>query len=284
MTDNFRETQRIIQQHLDSSLVTSHILGDNNPVLAIERHLSVKSTATLPALNDPTLFVHLGGGKATTGDLEVFSLPSYSVLAINNKAMQWQLGGTLDIADIYFNDMAQTQLSSALPENEAPLVFSDALISALTRELLNQGGIKNKKYFKSLGKTLLLHLLEVIKKNKNSDDLYFGQNNIFCIHKAINYIHDHLSEDLSSEHLAKQVSLSTGHFRRLFRQLTKCPPHQYIQKVRLERAREMLTTTDQPLADIAIEIGYSDQAHMTRSFKEAYDLPPAQFRKSSRHS
>ena len=82
--------------------------------------------------------------------------------------MQWQLGGTNDLAAIYFNDMAQTQLSSALPENEAPLVFSDALISALTRELLNQGGIKNKKYFKSLGKTLLLHLLEVIKKNKNS--------------------------------------------------------------------------------------------------------------------
>ena len=284
MTDNFRETQRIIQQHLDSSLVTSHILGDNNPVLAIERHLSVKSTATLPALNDPTLFVHLGGGKATTSDLEVFSLPSYSVLAIKNEVTEFQIGGTLDCAVIYFNDMAQTQLFSALPGNEAPLIFSDALISALARQLLNQGGIKNKKYLKTLGKTLLLHLLEVVRQNKSSDDLYFGQNNIYCIHKVINYIHDHLAEDLSSEHLAKQVSLSTGHFRCLFQQLTKCPPHKYIQKVRLERAREMLVTTDQPLADIATEIGYSDQAHMTRSFKEAYDVPPAKFRKSSRNN
>ena len=284
MPDNLRECQQIIQQALDSSLVASHAIGDNSPVLLVERHLSVKSVVVFPAINKPIMLVHLGGGKVTALDPELFSLPSFGAVTVSKKVVNWHLGGTLDLAVIYFNNRAQTQLLRALPKDEGPLLFRDAVVSALTRELLSQDIFINKNHSKTLGKTLLLHLIEIAKRSsKNSGHLYFGQNNIFSIHKVINYIHDHLSENLSSEHLAKQASLSTGHFRRLFQQFTKRPVHKYIRNMRLERTRELLMTTDQPLADIATEIGYSDQAHMTKSFKEAYGVSPAKFRKSSRN-
>ena len=284
MPDNLRECQQIIQQTLDSSLVSSHAFGDNSPVLMIERHLCVKPLIVFPAFKYPILMVHLGGGKVSTTDLDLFSLPSFAAIPVTNKKSRWHTGGTFDVACIYFTEKAQAKLLRAIPKEAGALVFSDALVNALARELLDQEAGINKSYFKTLSKTLMLQLIKVAKRSgKRGSDLYFGQNNIFSINEVLNYIHNHLAEDLSSEHLAIQVSLSTSHFRRLFLRMTKRTPHKYIQKRRLERARELIITTDQPLADIATEVGYSDQAHMTRRLKEAYGVSPAKFRKSSRN-
>jgi AraC-like DNA-binding protein len=56
---------------------------------------------------------------------------------------------------------------------------------------------------------------------------------------------------------------------------------EYVRKLRVEKARKELLTTDKPLSTIAFDAGFSDQAHFSRVFKELTGLTPGAFRRST---
>jgi AraC family transcriptional regulator len=60
------------------------------------------------------------------------------------------------------------------------------------------------------------------------------------------------------------------------------PPHTYVLRRRLERAREALQTSDEPLLAIALRLGFSDQPHLTRLFRRRFGVPPGAFRRVDR--
>jgi len=80
--------------------------------------------------------------------------------------------------------------------------------------------------------------------------------------------------------LAREVGLSRAHFARAFKISMGVPPHHYVTACRVTRAKELLSKTDQPLADIALEVGFSSQAHFTNRFREYVELTPRQYRRS----
>lgn len=93
------------------------------------------------------------------------------------------------------------------------------------------------------------------------------------------YVASNLERPLSVALLAKQEDLSIDRFSRLFRLSFDCAPHQYVLKVRIERARELLACQDLSLAEIAFATGFADQSHLTRHFKRCFGTPPRQWRK-----
>jgi AraC family transcriptional regulator len=82
--------------------------------------------------------------------------------------------------------------------------------------------------------------------------------------------------------LAQLAGLSTSHFARSFRRSVGVPPHAYVKQRRVARAREMLATTDLPVAEIALVLGFSDQSHFTRRFREMMGVPPGAYRLQNR--
>ncbi|MCY1557014.1 HTH-type transcriptional regulator CdhR [compost metagenome] len=56
------------------------------------------------------------------------------------------------------------------------------------------------------------------------------------------------------------------------------PPHRYVMKARLERARDLLMQTDLPILHIALECGFNTQSHLTAAFKAAHATTPAEYR------
>jgi AraC family transcriptional regulator len=94
----------------------------------------------------------------------------------------------------------------------------------------------------------------------------------------LNYIHEHLAEDLSAGILADRAEVSLAHFRRLFQEAVGLPPHRYILSIRLERARKLLTMSSLPIVRIAQECGFSSQSHMTACFRAAHAVTPAYYR------
>ncbi|WP_408056533.1 helix-turn-helix domain-containing protein [Tardiphaga alba] len=64
-----------------------------------------------------------------------------------------------------------------------------------------------------------------------------------------------------------------------FKKTTGLTPHQWIQSQRIERARNALANTSQPLAEIALECGFSDQSHFTRVFSKIVGSPPGNWRR-----
>jgi AraC-like DNA-binding protein len=102
------------------------------------------------------------------------------------------------------------------------------------------------------------------------------------LHRVQEFIDSHLSEDLELERLALTAGLSLHHFARAFKTSVGVPPHQFVLQRRLSLARDLLTSTDRPIADIAIAAGFSDQSHLARHFRQSFAVSPIAFRRSHR--
>lgn len=99
--------------------------------------------------------------------------------------------------------------------------------------------------------------------------------------RVLEHLHAHLLEDLPLSALAGVAGLSPWHFSRLFKQSVGEPPHRYLVRQRLVRAKEMLAG-ESSLADIAQSLRFCDQSHFTAQFKRAYGIPPHRFRQRLR--
>ncbi|NIJ34125.1 helix-turn-helix domain-containing protein [Sphingomonas oligoaromativorans] len=77
---------------------------------------------------------------------------------------------------------------------------------------------------------------------------------------------------------ADSVRLSASYFSRAFKASKGIPYSEFVANQRIVRAKEMLLTTDLPIAEIALACGFADQSHMTRLFHRAVGLPPRAWR------
>lgn len=78
--------------------------------------------------------------------------------------------------------------------------------------------------------------------------------------------------------LAEDAGMHPVYFAAAFRKFFGCSVGEYVRRRRLQRAREKLTDSDAPLAQIALEVGFADQSHFVRTFKRFTGLTPGQYR------
>ncbi len=102
--------------------------------------------------------------------------------------------------------------------------------------------------------------------------------------RAIEFVEDNLARPLGLEDIAEAVGLSTYYFAREFKAALGQSPHQFTLERRVARARLALEQTDAPLAEIALETGFSDQPHMTTMFRKILGVTPGQLRRDARAS
>ena len=96
---------------------------------------------------------------------------------------------------------------------------------------------------------------------------------------VLEWMTQHEGETTSLETLARLANLSVTHFRRLFMETFNETPGKYALRLRLNRAREMLETSDYTVAAIALEAGFYDQSHFVKAFQRIYRMTPTQYRK-----
>lgn len=99
------------------------------------------------------------------------------------------------------------------------------------------------------------------------------------ITESINYIHSYFHRDLSIPELARVSCMSEFHFLRCFKSLTGTTPHQFISRLRLEKAAELLALETISASDVAYAVGFHDASSFGRIFKKKYQLSPIQYRK-----
>jgi AraC family transcriptional regulator len=89
-----------------------------------------------------------------------------------------------------------------------------------------------------------------------------------------------LDTELSLQVLARESGYSRVHFVRMFRAATGYTPHNYLLKLRLDRARELLARPTLSLTDIALECGFSSHSHLSRVFRQVLGAAPSEYRRS----
>lgn len=80
--------------------------------------------------------------------------------------------------------------------------------------------------------------------------------------------------------LARACRLSRSHFARAFKATTGASPHRWRAARRLDRAKELLATTELPIRDVAKCCGFADQSHLTRAFAKAMHATPSHWRRT----
>ncbi len=102
------------------------------------------------------------------------------------------------------------------------------------------------------------------------------------IDRVIDYLSDHLDQQLKLEDLAKVACFSEFHFHRVFRAMTGETLNDFTNRLRLEKAARLLKRTRQSATDIALECGFSSSATFSRSFNHTFNTSPTQYRKSGK--
>ena len=98
-----------------------------------------------------------------------------------------------------------------------------------------------------------------------------------AVSRAKELLNARLAAPPSLEELAATVNLSPFHFARVFRRATGLPPHAWVKQRRIEQARALLKAGCAPV-NVAVQLGFADQSHLTRQFKQAYGVGPGEYR------
>jgi AraC family transcriptional regulator len=100
--------------------------------------------------------------------------------------------------------------------------------------------------------------------------------------RVLRHVEDHLAGPVTVADLAGLAAVSPFHFSRQFRAATGTSPHRYVLQRRVARARELLTGTDLPVAQVAARCGFADQSHLTRHARRLLGAPPGALRAAAR--
>lgn len=152
------------------------------------------------------------------------------------------------------------------------IYFEEAFNRLLREYVLKRQG------YQSFCSAYLLEVLSVISRYSKADRSEISRQNEQIVEAALRTIFDN-PKTISVKQLADDAHLSIGYFCKVFKKSTKMSPQQYINSLKLQKAKDLLLQTDFPIWKIAEDSGYPDQNYFSRHFKKETGISPSEFRK-----
>ncbi|MEW4370084.1 helix-turn-helix transcriptional regulator [Paenibacillus kandeliae] len=137
-------------------------------------------------------------------------------------------------------------------------------------------------YARLLAKSKVTELISHYMMNltRNADTVSLKNEAVF--HKltmVLAYIDEHIMQNMTIEELSSILYMHPNSFIRMFKQYVGMPPIQYITRQKIENAKQMLTMTTMPIAEIAHQLGFNDTFYFSKQFKKYTGLAPSDYRK-----
>lgn len=148
---------------------------------------------------------------------------------------------------------------------------------ALKHELYSEG-LGGKLYADSLANLLAVHLLRHYCTSGKYVERHYGGISADKLRQVKDFITENYARDLRIEELADVAGMSRFHFSREFKRSTGITPHQYLIKLRVDRAKILLAKNDLPLTEVGLRSGFSHQSHFTRLFHRLTGTTPQSYR------
>jgi AraC family transcriptional regulator len=157
------------------------------------------------------------------------------------------------------------------------VLLRDPLAAELAKTLIEHGDAADHQFTRCIGQTLAMHLTRLESPRARINALPKWR-----LRRVEQYVADHFHRRISLSELADVAGLSRMHFAAQFRAATGYRPREYLLNHRVEHAKTLLATTERPLAEIALAVGFSTQAHFSTVFKRISDQSPARWRLASK--
>ena len=289
-----------LQQRLNKSLVSSsQSLGWSGVLVQQYQYQSSSNVCEMevPALSDHWLNLPLGNPAQLTQKRddhlhESIVQKGHSIFVPAGQPSYWRgEASETDETMLYIHlnpelvrqvaetsELAQIDLVNCFSKHDLRL----HQIAMLLLSELKSDGIMGQLYVESLTQVLIIHLLRHYSTSTQNIAPKHRGLTTSQVRQAIDYVQAHLDQDLSLAEIAAAISISPTYFSRLFKRATGSSPHQYVIQQRVERAKVLLKTTDLAIANVALQVGFSSQSHLTQHFKRLTGVTPKQISKITR--
>lgn len=139
----------------------------------------------------------------------------------------------------------------------------------------SESKLRNQELQNNLAE-VITHLVvrSVISASGNTIPLY----DRFEVDHTIAYMNSHFSEKITIEDLAERVNLSAGHFSKIFKLVTGETPIDFLNILRLQKARTMLMDNVRNITEIALECGFQSSSYFSTCFLAKYKMTPSAYR------
>jgi AraC family transcriptional regulator len=162
------------------------------------------------------------------------------------------------------------------------LFFFDQAVWETALKLKAQVGNSDpgsRQYAEALSLVLMHELVRSERRAPAAAKQLRGGLPVWQQKRVVEFIDEHLAEDISLAALAEIVDLSVYHFARAFRQSLGVPPHRYLMARRMDRARSLLQRPALSVTQIGIRIGFREAGSFTRAFRKLTGLAPTEYRR-----
>lgn len=146
---------------------------------------------------------------------------------------------------------------------------------------------KNKKFaYSLLLKSLVMKLLAIIFREIELNDTYLYTVNCSnesrekrnIVNTIIDYLEENYMKEVSLDKLSKNMYLSPVYISKIFKEETGDSPINHLIKIRLSKAKQLLTESNLPIKVVAQTVGYNDAYYFSKLFKKYYGVPPSKIK------
>lgn len=217
------------------------------------------------------------------GDYLVLGVPlplECEAFSENNQPI---LGLSIDVPNAVLHELlnllAQDKPAFNDPKNHLACGIKSATLDADLQlscmRLLN--ALKNRSEAQILGPGLVREIIYRVLVGPQGHTL-FGlaqhDGHYARVAKALNRVHQNYAQELSVDTLASEANMSISAFHRAFRQVTMESPVQYVKKVRLAKARDLINHEGKKASEAALLVGYTSASQFSREFKRHFNQSP----------
>jgi AraC family transcriptional regulator len=162
----------------------------------------------------------------------------------------------------------------------APLIADSRRRCGERRPLaLGVGCPGGRLYGEALATDLAVHLLQHYAVCSPELRSYRGGLPQVRLRRVLEYMQDHLDQELSLMALAAVAQMSPYYFSRLFKQSTGLSPHQYLLWQRMEHAKHLLSDSRRTIAEVSDALGFPHQSHFATTFHTLVGMTPGEYRR-----
>lgn len=149
------------------------------------------------------------------------------------------------------------------------------LIRGLEDEILTFGG-SCRLMLQSMSTQIAIQILRAMGIRASDKSMPLDKS---YVDLAMEYMMVYYNSNIRIEDICRQINISPYHFIRMFKDKTGITPHEFLQRVRIDKAVEMLKSGHYSVMETASLCGFVSADHFARSFKHAMGIPPSEFRR-----